>query len=308
MYKNKVLVTGGAGFIASHITERLIRENYRVVVIDDLSSGKRKNLSSRVKFYRLDIRNRKISDIFKKERPKTVFHFAGSTEIRNSVKNLMNDARINIIGSLNILENCRKFNIKKIIFASSGGGIHGDVMKIPTQENYIPLPYTPYGVTKLAFENYLQAYYRLYKLPYISLRFSNVYGPRQDPNKETGVIAIFIKRMLNGKEILIYGNGKQIRDYIFIEDAVDASMLLYNKNVLGCYNIATGKEVSVLDIFIKLKKIINPRIKKKHSSSYILDHKKSCFSVAKIRKEFAWKPKYNLDNGLKKTVEWFKKN
>ncbi|MGB9743311.1 MAG: NAD-dependent epimerase/dehydratase family protein [Minisyncoccales bacterium] len=302
----KYLVTGGAGFISSHLVDRLIKEGYEVVVVDNLSTGKKENLNPRAKFYKADICDFKISHIFKKEKPKIVFHFGAHIEARESVKDPICDAKINILGSLNILENCKKFNIKKIIFASSGGEIYGNAEIIPTSESYFPFPISPYGVAKFAVEKYLEAYFKMFKIPYLALRYGNVYGPRQNPEGEAGVIAIFTNRMLKNQTVLIHGSGRQTKDYIFINDAINATLLAFKKNIQGILNIGTGRETSVLEIYHKLKKLTHSKSKKRHIPLPPIGFKRGCLSIEKAKKLLSWKPKYTLDEGLKKTVEWFK--
>lgn len=302
----KILVTGGAGFIGSHLVDQLIKEDHKVVVIDNLSTGKKENLNPKAKFYKIDICDEKISQIFKKEKPEIVFHYAAQINARQSVKDPIFDAKVNIFGSLNILENCRKFNIKKIIFASSGGEIYGDAKEIPTSETYFPSPISPYGVGKLTIEKYLDAYFKLFKIPYIALRYGNVYGPRQNPDGEAGVVAIFIGKMLKNEQPLIHGDGRQTKDYIFIDDAIDATILSFKKDFKGILNIGTGRETSVLEIFYKLEELTNSQVEEKHIALPPCGFKRGCLSIKKTKKELGWQPKYSLDEGLRKTVEWFK--
>jgi len=302
----KILVTGGAGFVGSHLVDRLIEEGHKVVVIDNLSTGKKENLNPKAKFYKADICDREIAQIFKKEKPEIVFHYAAHIEARESVKDPISDAKINIIGGLNILENCRRSKTKKIIFASSGGEIYGDAKMIPIPETFSPSPISPYGVSKLSTEKYLDSYFKLFKISYLSLRYGNIYGPRQNQNGEAGVIAIFTNKMLKNEQPLIHGDGKQTKDYIFIEDATDATILSFKKNFEGILNIGTGKETSVLEIFYKLKKLTNSQVKEKHAPLPLCGFKRGCVSIKKAKKELGWQPKCSLDEGLRKTVEWFK--
>jgi UDP-glucose 4-epimerase len=306
MKKEKILVTGGAGFIGSHLVDELIKEGHSIAGIDNLSTGKKENLNPKARFYKIDICDPRISEIFEKEKPKIVFHFAAHTEARASVKNPVFDAETNILGSLNILENCRNFKVKKIIFASSGGEIYGDAEEIPTPETYPPSPLSPYGVGKLAVERYLDSYFNLFKLPYVSLRYGNVYGPRQNPYGESGVVAIFTSKMLKDEQPLIHGDGKQTKDYIFIDDAIDATILSFKKDFIGILNIGTGKETSVLEIFYKLKELTHSQVKEKHIPLPPCGFKRGCLSIEKAKRELGWQPRYALENGLKKTVKYFK--
>lgn len=302
----KILVTGGAGFIGSHLVDHLIKEGCKVIIVDNLSTGRKENLNPKAKFYKIDICSPKISQIFKKEKPEVVFHFAAHIEARGSIKNPISDAKTNILGSLNILENCRKFKIREIIFASSGGEIYGAAKKIPTPENYPPHPLSPYGVSKLAVEEYLEVYYQLFGLIWKALRYGNVYGPRQNPYGEAGVIAIFTNKMLKNEQVFIHGNGRQTKDYIFIEDAIEATILSLKKGFIGPLNIATGKETSVLEIFNQIKKMTESSVRKKHVPLPAIAFPRGCLNVKGAKKTLGWQIKYSFDEGLKKTVDWFK--
>ncbi len=303
----KCLVTGGAGFIASHIADKLIEKGNKVAIIDDLSSGKKANINPSAKFYRLDIRSPKVKGVFGKERPSIVFHFAAHIEARESVKNPIADADVNILGSLNIFENCRKFRLKKIVFASSGGEIYGNAKTIPTPEDYPPSPISPYGIAKLAVEKYLESYCKMYSMNFTAMRYGNVYGPRQNPCGEAGVIAIFANKMLKGEQPLIHGDGRQTKDYIFIDDAVSATLLALKKDINGPINIATAKETSVLEIFDGLKKLINSNVEKKFVAFPACGFKRGCLSIEKAKKLINWQPGCDFNSGLAKTVDWFKK-
>ena len=320
----KILVTGGAGFIGSHLVDRLVKEKHKVIVIDNLSTGKKENLNPQAKFYKLDIRSPKISDVFKKERPEAVFHLAAQIDLRKSVENPVEDAKINILGSLNILQNFIRINqlnprksVSKFIFASTGGAIYGDADIIPTTETYPEMPLSPYGIEKLVFDKYLNYYYKVFGLPYVSLRLANVFGPRQNSKGEAGVIAIFCDKMLSGKftphrtrsgvgQPIINGSGKQTRDYVYVDDVVEAGILAFKKKKIGIFNIGTAQETDVNAIFRKIRKLINSNCKEIHIPEKPGEQKTSCLDCSKAKKELGWKPKYNLDRGLKETVEWFK--
>lgn len=282
--KMKCLVTGGAGFMGSHLVDKLIKEGHEVVVIDNLITGRRKNINPKAKFYKIDIKSPKVAEIFKKEKPEVVFHFAAHIEARESVKDPISDAKDNILGSLNILENCRKFDIKKIVFASSGGEIYGEANELPTPETYLPFPISPYGVGKLAVEGYLKSYFKMFKIPFISLRYGNVYGPRQNPEGEAGVIAIFTNKMLKNEQPLIHGDGKQTKDYIFINDAIEATLLSFKKGFEGILNIGTGRETPVLGIFYKIKALTYSGVKEKHISFPPSGFKRGCLSIEKPKR------------------------
>lgn len=303
----KLLITGGAGFIGSHLGDRLIQEGHEVVVIDNLSTGKKENVHLKARFYSIDIRAQGISHIFQKEKFDVVFHYAAQIDVRKSVENPVEDANINILGALNILENCRKLTTKKIIFASSGGAIYGETDIIPTPESFPGPPISPYGISKLATEKYLDYYYKVFGLPYVSLRLANVYGSRQDPTGEAGVMGVFIDRMLQEKQPIINGDGRQTRDFIFIDDVVEANLLVLKSNKVGIFNIGTTKETDINTLFRKLKNITRANCEKVYGPKRPRDQKRSCLNFQKANQEIGWKPKVSLEEGLQKTVEWFVK-
>lgn len=302
----RALVTGGAGFIGSHIVDRLVKKGYGVVVVDNLSTGQKKNVNPKAKFYKVDIQSPRVRDVFVKFKPQFVFHFAAQIDVRKSVANPIEDAKTNILGSLNILENCRMQNVKKVIFASSGGTIYGDATVIPTPETYPGNPLSPYGIAKYATEQYLSYYWNVFYLPFISLRLANIYGPRQNSKGEAGVVAIFADMMLNNRQPVIYGNGRQTRDFVFVKDVVEASMKAIQSKRVGVYNVGTAKETSVNEIFSLLKHLIRCPFKKVHSPARKGEQARSCLSYEKIQREIGWNPSYELQRGLQETVEWFK--
>jgi UDP-glucose 4-epimerase len=316
----KILVTGGAGFIGSHLVDRLMKKGYQVAVIDNLSSGKKENLNSKAKFYKLDICDSKISQIFKKEKPDIVFHFAAQIDVRKSVKNPIDDAKINILGSLNLLENfCRysrhlhKFvdSHYAFIFASSGGAIYGDTDVIPTSEAHPENPESPYGIAKLTIEKYLYFYQKTFGLNYTALRLANVYGSRQNSKGEAGVIAVFCDKMLKGLSLkgtvpIINGDGEQTRDFVFVDDVVEAALLAMQKEKSGFYNIGTAKETSINEIFRKIKELTNSNCQEIHAPARPGEQKRSCLDFSKAKKELGWEPKYSLSQGLRETIKWFK--
>ncbi len=301
----KVLVTGGAGFIASHIVDELVRKKHKVVVLDNLSTGRKANVNTQAVFYKADIRSPQIRNIFSKEKPQAVFHYAAQIDIRRSVKDPAEDASVNIEGSLNVLENCRSFRVGKIIFASSGGAIYGDAETIPTAEGSSVVPGSPYAIAKASVEQYLQYYRSVFQLPFAVLRFANVYGPRQNSKGEAGVVAIFADAMLQGKRPVIFGSGSQTRDFLYVQDAVDASIAVLGKGVEGVFNVGTGKETSVNEIFKQLKILIGFPEKEVRAEAKKGEVQRSCLDAEKIRKVLRWKPAYTLKQGLKKTVESF---
>jgi UDP-glucose 4-epimerase len=300
----KILVTGGAGFIGSHIVDFYVKQGHDVAVVDNLSSGNISNLNPEAKFYRIDIRSEKINDIFEQEKPEVVNHHAAQIDVRKSVADPIEDASINIIGTLNLLQNSVEHGVKKFLFASSGGVAYGEPEYLPADLNHPLNPLSPYGASKMSVEYYLKIYKELYGLSYAAMRYGNVYGPRQDPHGEAGVIAIFSNKILANEPLTIFGDGEQTRDYIFVDDVVEASGRLSFNDISGSFNIGTqvGSSVNELhEIFCKITgrtidKIYQPpragelnRIYLKHDGDL-----------------FGWEPKTALEDGLKITFDYFK--
>ncbi len=303
----KILVTGGAGFIGSHVVDALIFDGHEVVIIDDLSSGKKHHIHTKAKFYQADIREPIIEDIFEKEQIDVVNHHAAQISVRDSVWHPLHDADINIIGLLNILNISKKFHIKKFVFASSGGTIYGDANIVPTPENYTPLlPLSPYGIAKLAGEYYLSFYNQTFNLDFIALRYSNVYGPRQDAHGEAGVVAIFTQKFLSGDQPIINGDGKQTRDFIYVEDIARANCLAVRKSGTMTLNISTGFGTDIVTIYKKINDITGSHKEPIHGAQKPGEQRQSILLNDLARQKIAWQPKVNLDQGLKKTVEYFK--
>lgn len=304
----KVLITGGAGFIGSHLADKLIEKGHEVVVVDNLSTGSKQNLNKLAKFYKADIRDKKIENIFQKEKPDVVFHFAAQINVRESVEDPKGDADVNIIGGLNILENCKKYGIKKIIFSSTGGAIYGDANVLPTPENYVEYPMSPYGIAKLATEKYLNYYNRVFGIPFIALRFANVYGPRQNSKGEAGVISIFCSKLFSGQQPIINGNGMQTRDFVYVLDVANAAILALRTEKIGVFNIGTRIETNINDVFALIKSESRVNCNVAYGPASKGEQQRSCLDYSKVKNELGWEPKYDLKNGIKETVEWFKKN
>lgn len=302
----KILVTGGAGFIGSHISDAYINAGHSVVIFDNLSMGVKENINPKAKFYQLDIRDEKVKEIFEQEKFDIVNHHAAQMDVRKSVDDPMFDASVNIIGVLNLLENCKTYGIKKFIFASTGGAIYGEQDYFPADENHPVRPLSPYGITKLATEKYLFYYEQVFGLPYVVLRYANVYGPRQNPHGEAGVIAIFAKKMLEGGQPHINGDGKQTRDYVFVEDVVRANILALDYAKSDIFNIGTGIETDVNVLFNEIKKLTNSNCNELHAPAKKGEQLRSVLDTKKIEKELNWIPKYNIEEGLRLTVAFFK--
>lgn len=305
----KVLITGGAGFIGSNVADGLLEKNYKVIIVDNLSNGKKENIPQGAKFYRCDIRDKKLYDIFKAEKPAVIIHNAAQLSVRVSVEDPLMDADINIIGGLNVINACRIYNVEKIIFASSGGTVYGEQKYFPADEKHPTHPISPYGAAKLATENYLYYFYNAYGLKYISLRYANIYGPRQDPYGEAGVVAIFSSKMIKGKSAVINGDGLQTRDYVYVGDAVDANLRAIESGFVGPLNIGTGRETTVVRLFNILKKVSGKdSIKEAHGPSREGEQRRSQLSSELAGKMLGWQPKVSIEEGLKLTYHWFKKH
>ncbi len=304
----KCLVTGGAGFIASHLVDKLVGRGNEVAIIDNLSTGKKENINPAAVFYNIDIQDAKVSEIFFKEKPDIVFHYAAQIDVRKSVENPIESAKTNILGALNILENCKNFRVKKIVFASTGGAIYGESDIVPTPEDYPERPVSPYGIEKLIVEHYLGFYKKEYNLDYLVLRFANVYGPRQNSRGEAGVVAIFCDKLLAGVQPIINGDGKQTRDFVFVEDVVRANILALEKNKTGIFNIGTAKETDINRVFAELTELSGSKFKEVHMSQKAGEQKRSCLDFSKARSELGWEPEYNVEKGLEATQKWFFNN
>ncbi len=305
----KVLVTGGCGFVGSHITDFLARENYEIIVIDNLSTGKKEFLNKKARFYKADITNKdEIEKIFEKEKPLIVIHTAAQVMLRKSIEEPVEDARTNIIGTINILEASKKNGVKKIVYTSTGGARYGEPEKLPVSEEHKIEPTTPYGISKHTAEHYVKAYKELYDLDYFIFCFGNVYGPRDDP-KNKRVTSIFCDMMMKKQRPVIFGDGEQTRDFIFVEDLAEfivESMFREPKNSL--FNLANGKQVSVNTIFEKLKEIPGYEGKPKNVSAIKGEVRDIVLDTSLAENELGWKPKTSLEKGLEKTFEWMKNN
>jgi len=307
----KILVTGGAGFIASHIVDSYIERGDEVVVIDNLSTGKEGNLNPKARFFRMDIQDERIEDIFRDEKFDLVNHQAAQVDVRKSVEDPVFDADTNTLGTINILENCKKYKVKKVVFASSGGVIYGECGSIPAREETSPNPLSPYGITKRVAELYLNYYYNTWDLNYTALRYGNVYGPRQDPMGEAGVIAIFSKSMLEGGDISIFGDGIQLRDYVHVHDVVQANILvsdLKNDKTKGqIFNVGTGESHSVNDLFRLMKEVVGYKREPIYCPPRAGELEVNRLNIEKISRLVGWEPRIDFKQGLEDTVEYFKK-
>lgn len=302
----KILITGGAGFIGSHISDEYLKLGHDVTVIDNLSSGKKENINSKIKFFDFDINDSRTYDLINDSKFDIISHHAAQMNVRVSVDDPRFDAQNNIMGSLNIYEAAKSSKVKKIIFASSGGTVYGEQFNFPARESDKVRPCSPYGISKYTNEKYLFYYKEVYGLDYVSFRYGNVYGPRQNPHGEAGVVAIFANKMLNGGKAVINGDGLITRDYIYIDDVVNANRLALNSDVTGVFNITTGVETDVNTIFKTLKNVTNSNIEEFHGPAEAGEQRRSVCSYEKFKTLHGWEPKINFDEGIKLTVNYFK--
>ncbi|MFH1404685.1 MAG: NAD-dependent epimerase/dehydratase family protein [Patescibacteria group bacterium] len=299
------LITGGAGFIGSHLCDALIGRHIKVVVVDDLCTGRRENVNPNAKFVKLSLTNPQFPLLIKRVKPDVVFHLAAQINVRESVNDPQKDAKTNIMGSLALLQACTESNVKKIIFSSSGGVMYPTNKRPPYQEKQTTDPISPYGISKRSTEMYLEFFYQTFGLPYVALRYANVYGPRQNPKGEAGVISIFAKNMLDGKPVVINGNGKQTRDFIYVSDVVRANIVAMQRNATGIFNIGTGRQTDVNVLFKKIKAMTGSDIVKRYGPAAIGEVMQSALDCRRATNILGWKPGVKLEDGLKKTIAWF---
>lgn len=303
----RFLVTGGAGFVGSHIVDRLISEEHEVVVIDNLLTGSRHNVNPKAIFYQLDIVDfEKLEEVFNKHKFDYIFHVAAGYLVQ-SIENPQRDLMINGIGTLNICQLSLKYKIKKIVYSNSGGASYGEPKKLPLTEDHSILPLNPYGASKFIGELYLYMYHKNYGLNYTSLRYGNVYGPRQNPKLEGGVVSVFLDSFLKGERPIMRSDGTPTRDYVFVEDVVDANMLALKKGGPDGYHVATGIEISVYDLISLMQKVLNTSLNVVKGPPRIGDIQRAVFDISKIKNELGWAPKTSLEDGLRQTADWQKK-
>lgn len=304
----KILVTGGAGFIGSHIADAYIEHGHEVHILDNLSTGKMENVNSAATFKLLDLNSPELKDYVLSEKFDIISHQAAQMNVRVSVDDPVYDAMNNIIGGLNLYEAARQSAVKKIIFASSGGTIYGEQDYFPADEDHPTRPCSPYGISKLTNEKYLFYYKSVYGLDYVSLRYGNVYGIRQNPHGEAGVVAIFINKMLSGEQPVINGDGLITRDYVYIDDVVKANIIALNDEVSGIYNVTTAVETNVNYIFKRIKELTGSDCEEFHGPPKAGEQRRSVCSYEKYFRLHGWKPEIDFSTGLKLTVEKFKQS
>lgn len=304
----KVLVTGGAGFIGSHVCDEFLRRGHEVVALDNLSSGRKENLDPRVRLAVMDIRGPEAARLIQSERPDVMCHLAAQMDVRRSVEDPRFDADVNIGGFLNLLEAARQSGVKKVIFSSTGGAIYGEQDVFPATESHPQRPVSPYGASKAAGEMYLGYYMAQYGLKYTALRYANVYGPRQNPHGEAGVVAIFSQRVIQGRECTIFGDGGQTRDFVFGPDVARANGLAFEKDFVGSVNIGTGIETDINRLYSLIAEAGGSNIPVVHAPGKPGEQRRSCIDASLARRVLGWEPAVGLPEGLKRTVAYFREN
>ena len=299
----KVLVTGGAGFVGSHVVDRCVEAGHQVAVVDDLSTGKRQQVNPAARLHVVDIRSAALDDVFRAEKPDAVVHLAAQASVGRSVANPSLDAQINVLGSINLFECCRRAGARRVVYVSTGGAGYGDTDVIPTPEDHPSRPISPYGTSKVAAELYLACWEALHGLSAVVLRLANIYGPRQDPQGEAGVIAIFIDRLLRGEPCIINGDGLQTRDYVYVGDVADAVFrALERPEARGPINIGTGIETTVIALFESLRAAFDGNGEARHGPARSGEQRRSLLDPSRARRLLGWTPRVALDEGLRRTV------
>lgn len=301
-----VLVTGGAGFIGSHVVDLLVETGCRVSVVDDLSSGRFENINPRVNFYKIDIRDQYLKEALDREKPEAVIHLAAQADVQRSLKDPLSDAEINILGTVNLLSACAGCGAGKVVYASTAAG-YGNPCYLPLDVCHPAQPQSPYGVSKYAVEHYLRVFRETCGINYTVLRFANVYGPRQDSSGEGGVVAIFANKLLRGLNPDIYGDGEQTRDFIYVKDVAAASVAALRRGDGGTFNVSTGAGLSVNHLFRELKKITGSLLEPVYRPPRTGDITHSYLASESTCASLDWRPRYTLEEGLRETVGFYRK-
>jgi UDP-glucose 4-epimerase len=301
----KALVTGGAGFIGSTLVDALLADGARVTVVDDLSRGRRDQVAAAATFHQLDIVDDRLVELIAAVTPDVIFHEAAQIDVRRSVGEPMLDTRINVLGTVNLLQGCVLAGVRRLVFASSGGAIYGDTEVMPTPESHPAAPASAYGAAKLSGETYGGVFAKLYGLEFVALRYANVYGPRQDPHGEAGVVAIFAQRLIKGEEPLINGDGGQTRDYVHVDDVVDANLRAAQTANLGAYNIGTGRECDVNELYLHIARAAGVESEPRHGPAKPGEQRRSCLDISRAAELLDWQPRTGLEKGIAGTVGWF---
>lgn len=305
MRSRTVCVTGGAGFIGSHVAEALVQAGQRVLIVDDLSSGRKENVPAGAELHQLDVRSAAAARLIADAGVDTLVHHAAQIDVRRSVADPRLDADVNIGGTLNLVEAGRQAALRKVVFASTGGAIYGEQDYFPADEEHPTRPISPYGVAKLAAERYLYYFHAVHSLDVTCLRYANVYGPRQSPHGEAGVIAIFLDRLLDGREAMINGDGMQTRDYVYVGDVVAANLAALDLRGFNVLNVGTGVETTVVDLYGLLAAAIGSDRPARHAESKSGEQRRSCITAARLEVETGVSVAMTLADGVKRTAEWF---
>lgn len=305
----KVLVTGAAGFIGSSVTDLLIENKHTVIAVDNLLTGKSGNLNPSAKFYEVDICDReRLERVFMFERPEIVFHLAAQVDVTKSIDQPCLDAQSNVIGSLNVLEAGRKYGMRKIVYSNSGGAGSGEPQYLPIDEEHPIEPMSHYGVSKHTVEHYLKIYSGIYGIRFVSLRYANIYGPRQDPYGEGGVVAIFSHKLLNNIRPVIFGDGNQTRDFMYVRDVARVNLLCIDKADDQILNVGTGRETSVNDLFRMMKEATRSDLEPIYAQERKGEIRRSVLGVERMKRILSWQPEIDLNNGLISTIDYFRKS
>jgi UDP-glucose 4-epimerase len=300
------MITGGAGFIGSNIADRLAQEGHELIVLDDLSSGAREQVPGGANFYQMELDSRWIGRVVGREKPDAICHLGAQISVRRSVEDPYFDAHVNIMGSLQLIEAARRQNVKRFLFASTGGAIYGDTDVMPTPESHLAMPVSPYGTSKLSVEHYLHCFHSMYGLSYAALRLANVYGPRQDPHGEAGVVAIFSRALLSGKTPTINGDGTQTRDYVYVGDVVEAFVAALGSDVSGSFNVGTGVETDVNVLYDLIAAAAGSSAPAEHGPAKPGEQRRSALDTTLIKETIGWTPRTTLAEGIPQTVEFFR--
>lgn len=301
-----ILLTGGAGFIGSHIADAFIEDGHRVHVIDNLSSGTSANLPAAAIFHKMDVRDPDVTDLFEREQFDVLCHHAAQIDVRASVRVPAHDVDVNVCGLLNLMEAGRRNGLKKVILASTGGAIYGEPVCVPQDEQHTAQPLSPYGINKLVSEHYLYFYEQTYGISYTALRYANVYGPRQNAHGEAGVVAIFAEAFLDGKQPIIFGDGEQTRDFVYVGDVVEANRRALQEASSGSFNIGTGIETTINEIYTHLSHHAGKGQPARHAPGKPGEQRRSVLDYGLAFRTFGWAPQKTIREGLLETVEWFK--
>jgi len=303
----KILVTGGAGFIGSHVVDLFVAQGYDVVIVDDLSTGRASNLNPAAKFYQIDIRSPKVREVFEAEKPDYVSHHAAQMDVRRSVAQPLFDADINILGSINLIECAKEFMVKRFIYISTGGAVYGEPENLPCDESHPINPICQYGASKHTVEHYLYMYYMNYGMKYTVLRYPNVFGPRQDPHGEAGVVSIFTGKMLASEPVMINGDGNQTRDFVYVGDCAWANHLALKMDTKpGIYNLGWGRPTSINEVCSVLVNITGYSLPVQYGPAKVGETRHIYLDASKAKRDLGWTPTVTLEEGLEKTVEYFK--